>query len=203
MAVPIKRRGRVRRHDGGWCHRAQRHAGGGAGARSIERDADPRTHHRDIHLVARNEAQVGIDEPGPGAGISNDTRNSPAASTLLPGPVQKSSTATRVRRPARRSGTRHPTAISAGTVSAAGDEWHRLPPTLARLWICDEPDQFGRLHQAGIGLAQRRMVGQVDRGHRRAEHQTIGGKRNLSDLSDVLDIDDQFGNVASQPASAP
>jgi len=32
-----------------------------------------------------------------------------------------------------------PAATSAGTLSAAGDALHRLPPRLARPWICVEP----------------------------------------------------------------
>ena len=59
--------------------------------------------------------------------------------TLVPTPVQKSSTGTS-RSPAAPAMTQMPrSAIMAGMVSAAGDELHRLPPKEARPWIWVEP----------------------------------------------------------------
>ena len=97
---------------------------------SHEPDAD----HRDIHLVARDEAQVGVGSYAARARRSRiSTSNSPGCSTVRPGPVQNSSTVTSRSPlgPTRRA--RAPSAISAGVVSAAGEPLHRLPPTEARL----------------------------------------------------------------------
>src|SRR5271157_5781381 len=68
-----------------------------------------------------------------------DANISPFWSTLQPGAVQKDSAGTS-RHPFGPAITHcAPKAISAGIVSAAGEELQRLPPTLARLWICQPP----------------------------------------------------------------
>ena len=112
-----------------------------AAAVRVERDRDARADHRDVHLGARDEAQVGVGRCArPAAGCSKPTSSSPGPSTFLPGRgVERSrpATARSPRGPAI--AQRAPTAISAGTVSAAGEALHRFPPTDARPWICVEP----------------------------------------------------------------
>ena len=70
--------------------------------------------------------------PAAGGGKRSETTNSPASSTLRPGAVQKSSTAT-LRRPFGPAiSTVASSTISVGMPSAAGEELHRFPPRLAR-----------------------------------------------------------------------
>ena len=78
---------------------------------------------------------------------------SPLARHSLRGASITSSTGTSRRRPLGPTmDALAPAAISAGTLSAAGEPLHRLPPMVARPWICVEP----------IRLAASTMPGHTD-----------------------------------------
>ena len=64
---------------------------------------------------------------------------SPFASDSLRGASMTSSTGTSRRPLGPTTDALAPAAISAGTLSAAGEPLHRLPPMVARPWICVEP----------------------------------------------------------------
>src|SRR5205807_9963516 len=88
-----------------------------------------------------------------GGGKTSVTSSSPGCSTFFPGAVQNCSTL--ISRWPFGPAVTHvtPCAMRAGIVSAAGDELHRLPPTLARLGICQPPTIFAASASAGYALA--------------------------------------------------
>ena len=118
--------------------------------------ATPALHDRDVHFVARDEAEVERDEFAGWRGDADlEQQFARLASTLRPGPVKKSSTARfrACRTSSRFAGSRRaPSAI--GEESAAGPALQMLPPMLARPWICDAADERGRIDR-GPGGASR------------------------------------------------
>ena len=58
--VPISAGGSRRHQQRARCHGAERHARGGAHALGVEREADAAADHGDVHLGARDEAQIGV-----------------------------------------------------------------------------------------------------------------------------------------------
>ena len=100
----------------------------------------PRAHHRDIHLGARNEAQIGVararrlwrqQERGDDLALGQGE--------LARGRASRPRPAGRAGPWARRWSPSAPAAIRAGTLSAAGEPLQRLPPMVARPWTWVEP----------------------------------------------------------------
>ena len=121
-------------------HRAERHARGRARAAGIERQAHAAADHGDVHLRARDEAQVGV------ARARRPGRQQERGDDLALGQRQLARRQhdvldrhARAGPWGRRSTAFAPAAISAGTLSAAGEPLHRLPPMVARPWIWVEP----------------------------------------------------------------
>ena len=73
------------------------------------------------------------------AGSRNEATISPLVSDSLRGASMTSSTGTSRRPLGPTMEAFAPAAISAGTLSAAGEPLHRLPPMVARPWIWVEP----------------------------------------------------------------
>ena len=99
----------------------------------------PTPDHRDIHFVARDEAQICVRRMR--LRRRNQQFDHHFARLQHGAAGRKDEILDRdfavAFRPAMRASA--PSAISAGVVSAAGEPLHRLPPTDARFWICSEP----------------------------------------------------------------
>jgi hypothetical protein len=112
---------------------------GRALAAAVERQAHTGAHHGDVHLRAGNKAQVGF------AGARGLGRQQERGDDLALGQRQLARRQHHVldRHLAPALGPTidafAPAAISAGTLSAAGEPLHRLPPMVARPCICVEP----------------------------------------------------------------
>src|SRR5581483_3065853 len=85
-------------------------------------------------------------------GSRKEAMISPLVSDSLRGPIITSSTGISLRPFGPKTEAFAPAAIRAGTLSAAGEPLHRLPPIVARPWICVEP----------IRLAASTTPGQTD-----------------------------------------
>ena len=111
----------------------------GALAAAVEGQADAGADHRDIHLGARDEAQIGV------AGCGRALRQEHRGRRSRPGRARSCRGRCRCPRPASRAApgprtlTIAPAAIIAGTLSAAGEALHMLPTMVARPWIWVEP----------------------------------------------------------------
>ena len=113
-------------------------ASGGAGS-IFNRQADAAPHDGDVHLGARDHAQVGVARAlrtrrqGKGnddlAGLEVETAR--PLRHLLDGKLAATVRSWMV--------TMAPAATMAGTLSPAGEPLHRLPPGVARPWIWVEP----------------------------------------------------------------
>src|SRR5262245_25103205 len=73
------------------------------------------------------------------AGSRKEATSSPLASESLRGPIITSSTGTSRRPAGPTTVATAPAAMRAGTLSAAGEPLHRLPPRVARPWTCVDP----------------------------------------------------------------
>ncbi len=160
---------------------------------AVQHQADAAADDGDVHLGARDEAQIGVEACAGRAGRKIEATISPFFSEVLPGPVATCPTGTsRVPSgPIRRAVA--PAAIIAGTLSAAGEALQRLPASVARPWIWVEP----------IRLAASTTPGQAARGpHARpaprpARRRRCASRhpraRDVEDAADALDVDDQVG----------
>ena len=86
---------------------------------------------------------------GAGGGKCSETSNSPACSTLRPGPVQKSSTGTVRRPPGPAISALASSTYITGSESPEGEELHRFPPRLARPWMPVPPIRVLQSIRAG------------------------------------------------------
>ena len=147
---------------------ATRSSSGSSGHRAAHAD------HRDIHLIARDEAQIGVRECVPGASISNSTSNSPGCSTVRPGAVHK----VLDRNHALALGSDH---ARLARRAQSAPEWRR--PRAIRCTDCRRPtrgsesavrsDQMRRLGQAGIVAPHVRVFMDLDTRDRRAQAQAV------------------------------
>ena len=93
--VPDQRVGRFRHQQRGRRDGAEHDPRVGADAARVERDVDAGADDRDVHLGARDEAQIGVARSAPARfGRRNSTMNSSVPSEVRPGPVAMLSTGT-------------------------------------------------------------------------------------------------------------
>ncbi len=188
-----QRVGAFLREQHGRRHRAERDPRRDAGAAIVEREVHADADHRDVHLGARGEALVGVAGVRRRAGRKKETMISSLASEVLPGPVGICSTGTsRVPLPPMMRAIA-PAAISGGTLSAAGEPLQRLPPIEARprTWI--EPISLTPSSTPGHALASAVVPHDLHARHRGADAEAAVLGRDLSQLGDLLDVDQERG----------
>ena len=145
----------------------------------------------DVHLVARNEALVVRAVFFLAIGIWRETKISPGASTLRPGAVQKSSTATWRLPFGPAMWHTAEWVIRLGIVSALGEALHKLPPKVARPCIWMPPIIGSRIDEPRVARDDFGVIVHAPAGHARANDQTpAGAVGKLIGLGDVLDVDD-------------
>ena len=116
---------------------------------------------------------------------------SPLASASLRGASMTSSTGTSRRPLGPTIDALAPAAISAGTLSAAGEPLHRLPPMVARPWICVEPIRLAASTTPGQTDLSFGVLLELGAGDRGADAKAAGLLLDLAHLGDALDVDHQ------------
>ncbi len=86
-----------------------------------------------------------------------------------------------------------PAAISGGTLSAAGEALQRLPPIEARPLHLDRADQLHAVEHARPGLGERLVAHDLHARHRGADAEAAVLGRDLAQLGDFLDVDQERG----------
>ena len=161
---------------------------------AVDGQAHARAHHGDVHLRARDEAQVGVARARrPRRQQERDDDLALGRARACAGPSITSSTG-RSRRPLgpARVATA-PAAMSAGTLSAAGEPLHRLPPRVARPWTWVEPMRLAASTTPGHTCLSRGCSlssAPVTAAPIAPAALLLGDRPGLGDL---LDVDDQLG----------
>ena len=86
-----------------------------------------------------------------------------------------------------------PAAISAGTLSAAGEPLQRLPPSEARPWIWVEPISSSASTTPGHAAFTASFLPSVAPGNGRADANLVAVRRHVHERRNALEINDQAG----------